>query len=249
MDILQFVSMEHQNFLVSLANNQHDLTIISSIQTLYVAAMAHRTVPENDVAVFQMLAFSHYHFLFSTAALMRGHLSEAFASARAAIDGALVGAQIIHDRPSQIAYTTRKKPFDNFARYLGNLIHDGKPLPHPLVPTLFDLHKKFSTFAGHADVNSFIHRVNFSPKPERTLKFEYFQFAKNETERQIHAFLLFHTFVRILDVFADFLVVEQKAVPPAWKDELHKFGQTIERHATELKKTLPLDEESQATST
>jgi hypothetical protein len=54
----------------------------------------------------------------------------------------------------------REKPFDNFARYLGNLIREGKALPHPLVPVLFNLHKSLSTFASHADVNSFVHRVD-----------------------------------------------------------------------------------------
>ncbi len=93
---------------------------------------------------------------------MRCHLSEAFASARAAIDAALIAAQIIHDRASQVAYTKREKPFDNFARHLGNLIRDGKPLPHPLVPALRDLYKTISTFAGHADVGSFVHRVKLT---------------------------------------------------------------------------------------
>lgn len=238
MDILQFVGMEHQNFLVSLATNQDELKIISNLQGLYEAATAHVTVSENDVAVFQLLTFTHYHFLFATASLMRWHLSEAFASARTAIDGALIGAHIIHDRPSQIAYTKREKPFDNFARHLANLIKNGNPLPHPLVPDLFDLHKKFSTFASHADVNSFIHRVQISREPQLMLNFEYFQFSEDETERKIHALLLFHTFVMVLDVFSNFLVVEQRAVPQAWQDELHRLGKAIELHDAELKKTL-----------
>src|SRR5882672_7531897 len=100
--------------------------------------MSNATVGENEFVLFQLLTFTHYHFLYALACLMRCHLSEAFASARAAIDAALIAAQIIHDRASQVAYTKREKPFDNFARYLGNLIRDGKPLPLPLVPSLRD---------------------------------------------------------------------------------------------------------------
>jgi len=84
------------------------------------------TVHENEVVIFQLLTVTHYHFLFSTACLMRCHLSEAFASARVAIDAALIAAQIIYDRASQTAYAKREKPFDSFARYLGNLIKDKK---------------------------------------------------------------------------------------------------------------------------
>ena len=62
---------------------------------------------------------------------------------------------------------------------------DGKPLPHPLVPVLFNLHKSFSRFASHADVDSFVHRVKVNGAPdEMMLTVEYFQFAENQTERK-----------------------------------------------------------------
>jgi hypothetical protein len=229
-DLFHFVSMEYENFLVSLANNSVDLHIIQHMQGLFEAALSKRSVQEDHMVLFQLLAFAHYQFLFSCASLMRCHLSEAFASARVGIDSALVGAQIIHDRASQVAYAERTKPFDNFARYLGNLIKDHKPLPHRLVQPLFDLHKKFSTFSSHADVGSFAHRVRFVNEQDGPmLAVEYFQFAENQQERQIHALTIFHTFVMILDVFSDFLVQEQKVVPPMWQDELHGLGGKIER--------------------
>jgi hypothetical protein len=40
---------------------------------------------------------------------------------------------------------------------------------------------------------------------------------------------LAHAFVMILDVFSDFLVDEQKSVPPQWQLDLHAFGTGIER--------------------
>lgn len=245
LNLLQFVSIEHEQFLVSVANNRGEFHTLSHIHGLYDAAMAEKTVHENDIAVFQMLTFTHYHFLFATACLMRCHLSEAFASVRAAIDGALVGAQIIHDRASQVAYTKREKPFDNFARYLGNLIRDGKPLPHPLVPDLFNQQKTISGFAVHADVGSFMHRVNFADGPENPMmSVEYFQFAKNPVEREIHGLTVLHSFVMILDVFSDFLVIEQKAVPQEWQDKLRTLGTAIERRAKTLRGMLPSDAEA-----
>jgi hypothetical protein len=136
LDLLKFVAVENEQFMISLVKDREAFRAISHIQGLYDAACSNRATSENDMVVFQLLSFTHYHFLFSAACLMRCHLSEAFASARAAIDAALIAAQIIHDRASQVAYTKRKEPFDNFARYLGNLIRYGKPLPHPLVRRL-----------------------------------------------------------------------------------------------------------------
>jgi hypothetical protein len=236
LDLLRFVAIENEQFMVSLTNNRNELAVLSHLHGLYSAAMSGRTVHENDFAIFQMLTFAHYHFLFSTASLMRCHLSEAFASARAAIDGALIGAQIIHDRASQIAYTRREKPFDNFARYLGNLIKDGKPLPHPLVGVLFDLHKTYSTFSTHADIGSFVHRVRLPEGDEpKILSVQYFQFSQDPIEREIHAFTLFHVFVLILDVFSDFLVGEKGFLTEEWRAELHGLGKSIERHHAKLK--------------
>jgi hypothetical protein len=57
--------------------------------------------------------------------------------------------------------------------------------------------------------------------------------------------MLFHTFVMILDVFSDFLVVEQKAAPQHWQDELRGLGQTIEQQHTGLKSTLPSEPETE----
>lgn len=159
LDLLKFVAVENEQFMISLVKDRDAFRAIQHIHGLYDAACSNKTASKNDIVVFQLLHFTHYHFLFSAACLMRCHLSEAFASARTAIDAALIAAQIIHDRASQVAYIKREKPFDNFARYLGNLIRDGKLLPHTLVPTLRDLYSNISTFAGHADVGSFIHRV------------------------------------------------------------------------------------------
>ncbi len=232
--------MEEQQVLVSLAKGREELGILARFEGLYKAAMSFKSSAQDDFVIFQLLTFTHYHFLFSTACQMRCHLSEAFASARSAIDGALIAAHIIHDRAAQVAYAKREKPFDNFARYLGNLIKDKKPLPHPLVPALFKQHKLISTFASHADINSFVHRITKTGQDDEVaMNVEYFQFARDDTERKIHALTLFHTFVMTLDVFSEFLIVEQKVVPVQWQRELHTLGQNIERRAAELKASLP----------
>jgi hypothetical protein len=76
---------------------------------------------------------------------------------------------------------------------------------------------------------------------QEMLTVEYFQFAQNADERQIHALTMFHTYVMDLDVFSDFLVTEQRAVPVEWQQELRQVGQKIERRVKELKAALPAD--------
>jgi hypothetical protein len=105
------------------------------------------------------------------------------------------------------------------------------------MPVLIDQQKKISTFAVHADVGSFIHRVTETDTDDgtRMMAVEYFQFARTADERKFHTLSMLHSYVMILDVFADFLVEEQKAVPQAWKTHLHTLGADLERRAGELK--------------
>jgi hypothetical protein len=234
-DIVRFVGIENEQFLISLANNPDDINVINHIQGLYNAAMANLIVDQNEFVIFQLLTFTHYHFLFATSCIMRCHLSESFASVRVAIDAALIAAQIICDRASQIAYVNREKPFDKLIRHYRNLIQYKKTLPNALVPELIKLHDSFSSFASHADIASFVHRVKSTETAGRkVMAIEYFQFAKNKDEKKIHTLTLFHTFIMILDVFSDFLVQEQKAVPVEWQTELRGLGATLEQRHTEL---------------
>ena len=238
-NILEFLSREEHQLLVSLHNMREEMEAVARIEGLYSAAMSFKAVHENDFVVFQLLTFSHYQFLSTLACQMRCHLSEAFASTRAAIDATLIAAYIIKDRASQVAYAKREKPFDNFARHLGNMIKDGKALPHPLMAALIDQYKKISSFAVHADVGSFIHRVRESSENGKPLLgVEYFQFARDDNERKLHTYSLLHTFVMILDVFSELLIDEQKTVPEEWKKRLHALGGAIERRAGVLREAI-----------
>jgi hypothetical protein len=155
---------------------------------------------------------------------------------RIAIDAALIGAQIIADRGSQIAWVKREKPFDNLARYYGNLIKDKKPLPHALVPELLALHKKLSGISSHADIGTFVHRTTITKESYGQRIFvKYFQCSDDARQRRIHALTLAHALVMILDMFSDFLVDEQKSVPPQWRLDLRAFGADIEREHKALK--------------
>ena len=67
---------------------------------------------------------------------------------------------------------------------------------------------------------------------------KYFQCSDDAPHRRIHALTLAHAFVMILDVFSDFLVDEQKRVPPQWQLDLHALGASIEREHETLKAKL-----------
>jgi hypothetical protein len=126
LDLFRFITIENEQLLVWLAENRDEFEILNDLQRLYLSVTSNLPAGEDDTVILHLLTFVHYHLLFSSACLMRCHLSEAFSSARAAIDGAFVAAQIIYDRAAQVAYVKRTKPFDKLTHHLKNLVRDQK---------------------------------------------------------------------------------------------------------------------------
>src|SRR6266404_1260811 len=156
------------------------------------------------------------------------------ASVRVATDAALIASVIIKDRAAQVAYVKREKPFDKLNRHLKNLVANRADLHHA-VAKLLRLHDLCSSFASHADIKSFVHRIGFTRDgKKRGLEVQYFQFSDNKAQRRVHALNIFYCFVLILDLFADYLVDEQKSVPAEWRDRVVKLGQYVVQKNSEL---------------
>jgi len=205
-DLLQFVSSENLNFMTTLANHPEEIKFVRHLHGLYRAVMSKQTADVSQVVIFQLLTLVHYHFLFATSCYMRCHLSDAFNSARIAIDAALAAAHIIHDRASQTAYVSRTKPFDKLLRHYKNFIRDKKQLPHRLIEHLVNMHGFCSQVASHADADTFLHRLDFhgTPGQENLMAVHYFQFVRDPSIFKHHFLGLLHIFVVTLDIFADF---------------------------------------------
>ena len=90
LELLHFVSQEHEQFLIAIANERDELRAVNNLQGLYKAALSYiKLTDKADLVVYRLLQFTHYHFLFATACVLRCHLSEAFSSPHSAIDGAV----------------------------------------------------------------------------------------------------------------------------------------------------------------
>lgn len=237
-DLALFLKLEAQQLDLSWKSEELELRVVAELDKLYAQALSFKSTTEDNLVLFQLLTLTHYHLLFATSCQLRCHLAEAFASTRVAIDAALIAAHIVKDRSAQVAYAKRETPFDNFDRYLGNLIAAKKELPHPLMPILIGHKKTISSFASHADVYAFAHRFKLAKTEDGIYDMsgiEYFQTAENHIERRIHTLTICHMFVMVLDVFSSFLIEEVKVVPPEWRTSLTGLGAAIEKQVTVLR--------------
>ena len=203
-DLLQFASTEHQQFFTNLVNCHEEIGILAALHALYEAALSNRTIGPGDAIILHLLIFVHYHFLFSSMTYMRAHSAEAFSSTRVAIDATLIATHIIQDRASQADYYNRKPPFLQMVRHYKNRIKDNKSLPHRLIPNLLQRYDLCSTYASHADVNSFAHRTTITRGPDPMLSFGYFQYPTDPMKHRRHFLFLLHSYVICLDLFSDF---------------------------------------------
>lgn len=118
----------------------------------------------------------------------------------------------------------------------GAVLHQVRPQVLLDAQALIQQQKTLSTFTSHADVGSFVHRVQITREdgvPQ--LRVQYSQFANNATERRIQALTLFHIFVMGLDVFTESLALEHWVVRAEWPFWLVRPGTERERETAALR--------------
>lgn len=233
-NFLEFIGLEETNLLASLQNMRQEFDAFSHLDGLYQAAIQHAEVPPSRAIVMQLLLFVHYHLFFSTATLIRCHLSEAFASARSAVDAAMNAYRIIEGHGTQEEYVEGASTFQHTPNYIRKA-RKKDPTLFPLADHLLKVHGEFSRSASHADFAVFAHRLEIKSSEREMIQLGYFQFPKTPPEAKFYFLTLLHTFTVIASVFERFLVEEVKAVPREWSQELRTFGITIENWRAKAK--------------
>ena len=124
-------------------------------------------------------------------------------------------------------------------RHIGNLKAAKQPMPHPDVPKLVDLYKTISSLAAHADIGTFLHRIDIQGEanhPELVLK--YFQMTFDGPRRTIYGLNLLRIFVMTLELFATFLVGQQECLSLLWREHLHRLGARLQVRFEKAKQEL-----------
>lgn len=88
-NILEFISLEHHNELVSLANLKGDLVFLQELDEIYQDTRNAFSVNKNNavqVMVGTMYLQAHSEFYIGMSQFLKSHLSKAFLSLRIAID-------------------------------------------------------------------------------------------------------------------------------------------------------------------
>ena len=225
--MFEYVAADEQNFLTTLHNFPTEFDLFGMVTDLY--QLGEVEIPQQHAVPIQLFNFIRTHLLFSTATLMRCHMSEAQNSVRVAIDAALIAYRIVEGHGTQEEYIEGANSFNQTPRYIKNKRkHD--PDVFPFADHLLNLHSLFSNIASHADFSVFSHRLRITKLEGRR---EYLQlgfFQRPDDPDEFRFFLLghLHTFVIMAAIFEELLSSTLRVVPQGWGVNLHALGSTVE---------------------
>ncbi len=234
-NFLEYIGVEEQNFLTSMANFREEFDIFAALDEIYRSPLKRLEVKPSESVVCQLYLFVHFHLYFSVSCIMRAHLSEALSSLRKAIDAAFTAYEIILNPGSAESYIDKTRPENKKFQYIKSTIKEAieKDVSvYPLAHELVKLHEACSEFGSHADINSFVHRLEIKDIPgvsKDQLLVHYFQFPKNKYEYRFYFIVVLLSFWYIFKIFKLFFDKTLKVIDSQWEASFKLLGPKLNK--------------------
>ncbi|GAG90838.1 unnamed protein product, partial [marine sediment metagenome] len=133
--------------------------------------------PGNEEPIIcNLYMFVQYHYYFTFVTFLRQHLSESMFSLRKAIDAALTAYYIIEE-PNEVYNYLEKDDKFKFIKNTIKKIRSDDPSKFVLAKDLIVYHEECSEYGSHADISSFINRLDIeedSSDSTKKIHFGYF---------------------------------------------------------------------------
>jgi len=234
-DFPQFLAAEEQNLLITWSNLHPDFRVFSRLDGLMREPVALIDVPKGQEALPGLYLFTHYHLYISIANLARSHLSESLASTRKAIDAGLSAYEMLLEPTSIPLYERRDHRFIFIKRHIER-IRKKDPTRYPLAADLLRFHDVCSEIGSHADISSFVYRIEQkgTENPAKTqLYFHYFQFSSDSDEYHLHFLETLLAYPHILRIFAPMVNDRAHGLRENWGKDVADVAAAVEReHAS-----------------
>jgi hypothetical protein len=240
LNFLEYLAGEEQNLLVSIVNFRSDFDAFYNLDNICQEPLRYLEVSKEEDIVPSLFLFVHFHLYFSVSCLLRSHFSESLASTRKAIDASLSAYRIILDPKMADLYKTRDNSFLHIKSHIQRERKTDSS-KYPFAEGLLELHDMCSEYGSHADVSSFVHRVEVRDLPDKNkqnLMFHYFQFPKDPNEYAVYLIDTIFAFYGMLQIFRDFFEPRVKKANPGWGEKVDALGKLLNKRRTELYGTI-----------
>ena len=232
-NIFEFVSFEHHNELVSIANLKGELGFLHELDEIFQDTLHAFTVNKNNDVQFMvsmMYLQAHSEFYIGMSQFLKSHLSKAFMSLRIAIDASFNATYFIKNPKDISAFLEENHPLQKkiFWRIKDYTVKNTKG--HSLIQRLAKIHEVASNFSAHSSLQSIIykykHVIDAEQKKEEVL-LNYFD-AMESRDFLAYYFALLKGYFMVFQIFYnDFFKKEFRIICPEREKRISDFENKI----------------------
>jgi hypothetical protein len=216
--LLEYLGAEETNLLVSINLCKRDMDFFPKLDGLFQEPLKHidlkiknRAELTNDdrhrMTVLTLYLYVHYHLYSALSTMLRCHLSDALAQTRKAIDAAFTAVRLIREPATLNDYLERHADYRNIKRTVAEA-NKKQATEYPDTGPLVEMHEICSQFGSHADVSSFIHRVEITEPDElgkSLMRLMMFQKPDSDLEFRYYVVQVLASFAQMLWLFGNFV--------------------------------------------
>lgn len=227
---LDYLSAEEQNLLTSIINFRSEFDLFYNLDRIYQEPLRRLEVSEDNSLVPELYLFVHFHLYFSVSCLLRSHLSECLSSIRKGIDATLSAYKMILEPQTSEKYLNRDPMFQQIKNNMQREIKED-PSKYPLAHRLIEIHGDYSEYGSHADISSFVHRLEVKGIPgtkKDQVLLHYFQFPRQTEEYQFYFIVTLQAFFLMFMIFKVYFDTNLRITDPQWEGVIKALGQKLQ---------------------
>jgi hypothetical protein len=247
-NLLEYIGAEETNLLVSINLCRRDMDVFSKLDSLFQAPMQLINVKmqnkddltsdeRHKITVLTLYLYVHYHLYSAMTNMLRCHLSDALSQSRKAIDAALTACRLMKEPGTLDQYVNSHADYKNVKRFIADA-NKKDATSYPDTSRLIDFHEICSQYGSHADVSSFIHRVELTEENEvGQALFRLLMFQKPDTEHEFRYYLvqILFAFAQMLWLFREFVgSLPEKFDKASWINAIRDLGGAIEKEGDKI---------------
>lgn len=216
--LLEYLGVEETNLLVSMNLCKRDMDFFPKLDGLFQEPLKYIDLKVKNRAelthddkyrmtVLTLYLYVHYHLYSAFSTMLRCHLSDALSQTRKAIDAAFTAARLIREPATLKDYLDRHADYRNIKRTVSDA-NKKQETEYPDTGPLVEMHGICSEFGSHADVSSFIHRVEMTEPDElgkSLMRLLMFQKPDSDLEFRYYLVQILASFSQMLWLFRDFV--------------------------------------------
>ena len=229
-NIIDYLSMEHQQQLTSTVNLGNDFKAIERLDQHFRAMLDRVGVPQDHVAIGLLLRSCHRQFYFGIAQLLRCHRSEMMLALRHSIESSFI-VYYMAKHPEDIMdwwdreSKTYKRVYFPIKRFVKDHLDE-----YPLAESLIPLYEEAGKSSAHATYEWFGNRADFSDPNMAMVNYVQTYRSHDEFLMWFYFLLATYSWIVLLLNHTVSTYLNRELLTPVEVQDIEEFGKLCENN-------------------